>query len=385
LNVDLQVPDWLPQMEAVLETLNEGVMIRDDCNQIIFVNERFVEMTGLSAAEVLGRTPTHFYSGEDHEFLKEKIEQSEITGSSSFEFYLPRKDGGRVPVLISGRVIEDPDGRIFAVVTFANITEQKRVEAQLREANEHLEERQREIEIELTLAARVQQSLTPQGLRWGNVAVEAFYLPVRTIGGDFGLVKTVGEHQLNLNVCDVSGHGISSALLANRIYTETISLLERGTEPGEMLRKLNHFSLRNLGASGFFFTMAAARLNSDGRRLTFAGGGHPPVMVVRAGGKICQLKSLALILGTLEEAVIGKVSEEVELARGDRVVLYSDGLTDVFNERGEILGVDGLEEVVRGASRVPLLEMKQGILAGVERWRSGPASDDTSLLIAEML
>lgn len=383
--MDLQVPDWLPQMEGVLETLNEGVMIRDDCNQIIFVNERFAEMSGYSAAEILGRAPTDFYSGEDHDFLKRMIEQSEVVGQTRFEFYLPRKDGGRMPVLISGRAMEDPDGRVFAVVTFADITEQKRVEAQLREANTQLEERQREIEIELTLAARVQQSLTPQGLRWGNVAVEAFYLPVRTIGGDFGLVKTVGERHLNLLVCDVSGHGISSALLANRIYTETISLLERGVEPGEMLRELNRFTIQNLGASGFFFTMAAARLSADGRRLTFAGGGHPPVMVVNAGREVRRLTSMALILGTLKEAVNGDISEEVELVRGDRVVLYSDGLTDVFSERGEILGVEGLEEIVRGAARWPLAEMKQGILDGVERWRSGPASDDTSLLIAEVL
>lgn len=371
-------------MEAVLETINEGVLIEDDCHHIVFVNELFTQMTGHAASEILGHSPLDFYEGDDALFLKHKIEQSIMAGQSRFEFYLPRRSGGRLAVLMSGRVLEDPDGRLFSVVTFADITELKAVEAQLREANAQLEERQREIEVELTLAARVQQSLTPQGLRWGCVAVEAYYLPVRTIGGDFGLVKATGERYLNLLVCDVSGHGISSALMANRIYTETVSLIERGIDPGEMLRRLNQFSLRNLGASGFFFTMGAARLDFGGKSLSFAGGGHPPLMVVGKDGKLRRFESLGMILGTLDEAVNGEVSHEVELTPGDRVVLYSDGLTDVFNERDEILGIDGLSEVVRTAAREPLREMKQAILDGVERWRYGPANDDASLLIAEV-
>jgi PAS domain S-box-containing protein len=381
----IEKPDWLPQMEAVLETLNEGVLIRDDCHRIIFVNERFTEMTGLSSSEVLGRGPAQFYEGEDQDFLNQQIAQGDTLGSNRFEFYLPHKNGGRLPVMMSGRTIEDPEGRQFAVVTFTDISEQKAAESRLREANAQLEERQREIELELTLAARVQQSLAPKGLRWGHVAVETFYLPVRTIGGDFGLVNATNDRKLNLLVCDVSGHGISSALMANRIYSETMSHLDRGTELGEMLRQLNQFVLNHLGASGFFFSMAAARVDFEGRELIFAGGGHPPAMVVSGDGKSRLLKSQALILGTLEEAVSDGVAERVELQKGDRVFLYSDGLTDVFDSHDEILGVEGLEEIVRKAAPNPLPEMKQAILQGIEAWRYGPPADDTSLILAEIL
>ena len=61
----------------------------------------------------------------------------------------------------------------------------------------------------------------PRALVWGNVHVETFYAPVHTIGGDFGLVAPKDDSHLNLLVCDVAGHGIGSALIANRIYTET--------------------------------------------------------------------------------------------------------------------------------------------------------------------
>src|SRR5208282_4074763 len=101
-----------------------------------------------------------------------------------------------------------------------------------------------EIEEDLALAARVQQSLAPKSLVWGNVHVETYYHPVRTIGGDFGLVSPMGDDRLNLLVCDVSGHGIGSALVANRIYSETIAQMRSGVPLGNMLRTLNRFVMQ---------------------------------------------------------------------------------------------------------------------------------------------
>jgi len=88
--------------------------------------------------------------------------------------------------------------------------------------------------------------------------------PVRSIGGDYGLVNPGVDH-LDVLVCDVSGHSISSALVANRIYSETMTEIERGAELGPMLRHLNHFVVRNLASSASYLTMAAARFNRDCR------------------------------------------------------------------------------------------------------------------------
>jgi sigma-B regulation protein RsbU (phosphoserine phosphatase) len=376
-------PEWLAQMEGLLEALNEGVLIVDDCNQMVFANEPFLQMAGFPREEILGRTPADFYSGEDLAFLSQQIARGEELGENRFEFYVLRPGGEHVPVIISSRVIEDPDGRRFAVVTFTDITEQKRAEQQLRQANVQLEKRQNEIEAELELASRVQQSLAPQALRWGRVAVETYYMPVRTIGGDFGVVTPHGDTQLSLVVCDVSGHGISSALLANRIYSETLSLLERRTELAELLRRLNHFVLQQIRMSGFCFTVAMARLAEGGRRVTFAAAGHPPAIWISSAGECRLLETRSALLGCLEEAVVSEPAQEIELSPGDRLVLYSDGLTDVFDQRGEMLGVEGLQEVVRRAARHPIAEMKQSILDQVGAWRHGPVTDDVSLVLVE--
>jgi PAS domain S-box-containing protein len=381
--VEVERPEWLAQMEGILEALNEGVIIVDDCNLTLFVNERLVQMTGFPREEILGRTPAHFYSGDDLAFLNQQIARGEEMGRNRFEFYLLRADGERVPVVVSSRVIEDPEGRRFAVVTFTDITEQKRAEQQLKQANVQLEKRQKEIETELALASRVQQSLAPQGLRWGRVAVETFYLPVRTIGGDFGVVSPLGDGQLNVILCDVSGHGISSALVANRIYSETMSLLERSTELGNLLRRLNQFVLQQLRMNGFFFSLAAARLVDGGRCMVYAGAGHPPAIWLSAGGDYRLLEPRSAVLGVLEDAVAPEPTQQIELSPGDRLAFYTDGLTDVFDYRGEILGVEGLQEIVRKAARKPMAEMKQAILDQIAVWRDGPVTDDMSLVLVE--
>ena len=377
-------PDWLADVVGVLETLNQGVVIADDCHRMIHANEIFLEMVDRTSDEISGRTAAEFFPPEDLPFLNERIAAGELTGRNRFEFYLPRKNGDRIPVVVNARRVEDPDGREFSVITFTDISEQKRAENELREANKQLETRQREIEAELVLASRVQQSLAPKNLHWGGISVEAYYQPVRTIGGDFGLVIPDGEDYLNLMVCDVSGHGVSSALVANRIYTETMSQLGQSIGLAPMLRHLNHFVIHDIGSSVFFFTLAAARINRSARSLEFIGAGHPPGIVIRHGQPPILLESRSLVLGFLEDAVIGEATIEIPIQTGDRLMLYTDGLTDNFNSQNEMLGVDGLAEIVYETSMLALPEMKQRILDRVTQYREGPATDDISLVLLEV-
>ena len=382
--MEVEQPDWLQQIEGVLESLNEGVLISDDCQNIIFVNSNLEQMTGLPRADIVGPDIHRLYNQAEAEFIIKKREQGLQAGHNRFEFVLPRKDGSRLPVIISARVVEDPDGRQFSIVTFTDISDLKRAEQELREVNKKLEERHQEIQEDLTLAARVQQSLAPKSLVWGGVRVETFYHPVRTIGGDFGLVSSLDDHYLNLLVCDVSGHGIGSALVANRIYTEMMTQLRAGSALDTMLTQLNRFVMHNIGSSVFFFTVAAARIDRGGRRMVFAGAGHPPGMIVRDGQEPRLLESRSMVLGALPEAVGPEVTLDVDLQRGDRVVLYTDGITDVFDSRGEMLGVEGVQKFVREASLLPFGEMKQGILDRVADWREGPPTDDVSLVLMEV-
>ena len=119
--------------------------------------------------------------------------------------------------------------------------------------------------------------------------------------------------------------------------------------------------------------------------MTFAGAGHPPGMIVTPGQEPRLLDSRSMVLGALPDAVGGEASTEEDLERGDRVVLYTDGLTEVFDGRGEMLGVEGLQKAVGETAHLPLSEMKREILDRVTDWREGPPSDDMSLVLLEVL
>lgn len=374
---------WLEQVGSVLETLNQGVIINDDARRIVFANSMFLEMIKVRAGELLGRSIVDLYPPEDVIKLLELIGRREAQRRAQYEFYIPQADGGRLPVAVTSRLVQGGDSRAYGMVTATDISDQKRIQLELSHANAQLLDRQRQMEQELQLAERVQQSLAPRSLTLGGVSVEAYYQPVWSIGGDYGLVRP-RDDRLDVLVCDVSGHGISAALIANRIYSETMAEIERGADLGSMLRHLNHFAVQHLVSSATYFTVAALRLDGAQRSLQFAGAGHPPAMIVRRGQSPQLLESTNMVLGLFEDAVDSKSSIEATLQRGDRIVVYTDGLTENFDARGEMLGVDGLKEIVTDTSALPLADMKTQILNRVASWRDGPAADDVSLVLVEI-
>jgi PAS domain S-box-containing protein len=376
-------PEWLEQVRDVLETLNQGVIISDECPRIVYSNRVFQEMIGRSSEELVGQYVKNLFPPEDVPWLLNRIGLAHMHGHDRFEFYLPQSDGTRLPVIVSARQLEDPDGRNFAIVTFTDIVEQKNAEAELRRTNLLLEERERAMEEDLLLAARVQQSLAPKSLKWAAASVETYYHAARSIGGDYGLVRP-GDDYLTLLVCDVSGHGIGSALVANRIYSETVSQIEGGAALTPMLQHLNRFVIQSLGDSVMYFTLAAARLSRDGRSMEFSSAGHPPAMIFRRGKLLQLLEPASMILGTFDDAVSHDSSVTHALEPGDRVMLYTDGFTENFDNLRQMLGVKGLSEIAREALHLPLPQMKQQILDRVAAWRYGPATDDMSLILVEV-
>src|SRR5271165_176701 len=382
-NVNIKTPDWLRQMENILEELNEGVVIVDDQLRVVFANEALIRMGQYERGEIEGRTPEAIFPATDIPYIMRQHESGHRYGRSRSEFYLPRKNGEKIPAIFSGRMIQGPDGQEYVLLIVTDISAQKRVEDQLRESNAQLEKRQVEIEEELSLAARVQESLAPQSMVWNGVSVETYYSPAQTIGGDFGVVFPHSDEALTILMCDVSGHGIGSALVANRIYSETLHELQSNTKPGTLVLHLHDFVQHHIGSDGFYFTMAAARFARGGCHMTFAAAGHPPTMLVSKGG-LRLLDSQNGILGWLSETAPSESVNEIDLAPGDRLVFYTDGLVEVFNRLDDMLGVEGLAALVLQSAERPLGEMKQAILDGVTAWRHGPLADDVSLVIVEV-
>src|SRR6267142_721303 len=183
-SIEMEKPEWFTQMENVLEVLNEGVIVASDEHRILFVNSRFVEMTGFLRHELIGVDASSFYSSQEWGFLTQQVDIAFSAGHNRHSFVLPQRGGGRLPVIISSRTIRNSAGR-FGIVTFTDISEQVRAEQELRSANMELRKRQMEIEEDLRLAALIHRSLAPKSILWNTMSVDSFYHPVHSIGGDF--------------------------------------------------------------------------------------------------------------------------------------------------------------------------------------------------------
>jgi sigma-B regulation protein RsbU (phosphoserine phosphatase) len=379
----IEIPDWLRPMECILGELNEGVVIVDNQLRVVFANETLLRLGMVNREELQGVAPDAIFPPDDIPFILRQHELGQRYGRNRSEFYLPSKNGERIPAIFSGRSIQGPDGQEYILLVVTDISAQKRIEGQLRESNALLEQHQMEIEAELSLAARVQQSLTPRNLVWNDLSVETYFRPAHKIGGDFGVVFPHSDEALTVLICDVSGHGISSALMANRIYSETLHQLELETSSGNLLRHLHDFVHDRLATDAFYLTMAAVQFTRRGRRATFAAAGHPPAMLV-SNGAVRLLDSQNGILGCLAQTAPSGSADEIELAPGDRLVLYTDGLAEVFNSGEDQLGVEGLKTLVHQSAKRALPEMRKAILDGVAAWSHGPLADDVSLVIVEV-
>jgi PAS domain S-box-containing protein len=375
-------PEWLLKSESVFDAINEGLLISEN-GRILFVNQTVLRISGYERSEMVGHEHIDFFAPEDSPYILEQIAIRDRQGHNRFEFYFLDKAGQKVPVILSSRVYYDSDQRRFVIVSVTDIRDQKLAEAKLQEAYAQLEERQAEIEEELAVAGRVQQSLAPASLQWGTVTVESYYSPVRTVGGDFGLVYP-REEELHAIICDVAGHGIGSALLANRVYSETLHELSHCVDLTGLFPRLNRFLMEEIRIPGFFMTMAWVRIHANSRIARFTSAGHPPAFRIKANGNIQQFAAHSVPIGLFAHLPAVEEPFELKLDAGDRLILYSDGLTDLFNKDGEILGIEGFQDLVLQHTRLKLADMKHAILDSLEAFRSGPYTDDMTLILMEV-
>jgi len=113
-------PEWVVHVRDVLELLNQGVIITDECPRVVYANSIVLEMIGRSSEDLVGQYVKNLFPSEDVPWLLHQIEIGRAQGQNRFEFYLPKVAGDRLPVVISARQLEDPDGRVFAIVTFTD-------------------------------------------------------------------------------------------------------------------------------------------------------------------------------------------------------------------------------------------------------------------------
>lgn len=257
-----------------------------------------------------------------------------------------------------------------------------RLRSRIAELEQLIEVEQKRTDEHLQLAAQVHRSLLPSPVRTDRAEVDVRYQPLHGVGGDYCQMLFPSENVCYITMCDVTGHGIAAALLATRVSSEVRRSVHSGKSPAEVVDGLNRFVCENFAAAGLFLTFFAARIDLTRREITWSGAGHPSPILVRANSRtVARLASQNLIIGVLPQCLAAEPEHRTRLEPGDRVLLYTDGVTEVFDATGAELGEDGLTGFMLDAMTAGVFGMIDRILERVAAFEHGPVTDDRTLIL----
>ncbi|HEX3147156.1 MAG TPA: SpoIIE family protein phosphatase [Gemmataceae bacterium] len=255
---------------------------------------------------------------------------------------------------------------------------------QLKRLNDDLMSRDAELTHYMKAAARLQKRLVlPQSPPdWPEVAWGAHFAPLDPLGGDlYGFARPDDDH-LGVFIADASGHGIPAAMVAIMTRLAFVEASRGTSSPGEVLAAMNQ-RLLDL-ADERFVTAFYGVLDRKSRRFTYANAGHPfPIWYSAKTKSAAELPARGFLLGVMPEEVY--VERSVDLEPGDRLCLFTDGVADCRDERGETFGHDRVRELLPSLARLPASQITDRYVAELNNFRgAAKALDDMTLVVAEM-
>jgi sigma-B regulation protein RsbU (phosphoserine phosphatase) len=246
---------------------------------------------------------------------------------------------------------------------------------------ETLAERQR-MEQELALAEETQRALLPRSLpSFEPFRICAFCRPTRQLGGDFYDFIQVGSSELAGILADVSGKGIPAALLSSLTLGALNMEFRTSSQPGRVLNGVNQLLCQKTPINKFV-TLFLFLIDTNGKGQYISAGHNTCYLYRAATGEVEDLPSGGIPLGMFPFAVYEP--NPLELAPGDTLVVYSDGLTDAENRAGQEFGEEQLRELVRNSGLKGADSLESSLLAALDRFTQGAAqTDDITFLLIQ--
>lgn len=242
------------------------------------------------------------------------------------------------------------------------------------------DEERRRLESELELSQIVQRALLPQ--RMPNIAgveLAAFSRPSEIIGGDYFDFFNYRDGAHGLVIADISGHGVSAGMLMSSLQAALRTMAPDTEVPAEILERINRFYIHNINFTTFI-TIFLARFDPETRILSYVNAGHnPPVVHRKQTGEIHWLTRTAPAIGLAED--FRPRTESITLAKGDSVLLYTDGLTEALNLKMEQFGHERLAELFVQSVNLTMPDIVQVVRQTVNEFSDRvPLVDDATLI-----
>jgi sigma-B regulation protein RsbU (phosphoserine phosphatase) len=238
---------------------------------------------------------------------------------------------------------------------------------------------------ELETARQIQSFILPQKtVDIKGIYLAAHYVPMASVAGDFYDFIKVDEKRLGILVADVSGHGVPASLISSMVKIALSSQLPHANNPAEVLCGINQILCGKLESD--FVTAGYLFIDTESQTATYAGAGHPPLLLWRGSEqKIHEYREKGIILGQFEDARYQNI--ELSLQSGDRFILYTDGIIEAANAAGDLFGWSRFKEFISSQAGLSVGNFADGLLQHISDW-SGKhldeaLDDDLTLVVAD--
>ncbi len=233
-----------------------------------------------------------------------------------------------------------------------------------------------QIQKELEIARRIQMDILPSEFpRSAHFDVAARYVPMTAVAGDFYDFQVADGGQAGLLIADVAGHGVPAALIASMVKMAATSQRANLADPGAFLAGMNAVLCGNTQQQ--FVTAAFVHLDAESASLRYSAAGHPPMLLLR-GNEVLEVEENGLMLAAFSFATYSTAVRSLE--RGDRLLLYTDGIVEAANAEEDEFGRDRLSSLLRETAKLSPKQAVDHIVDVVQRWAKAQGDDLTLLL-----
>jgi sigma-B regulation protein RsbU (phosphoserine phosphatase) len=279
--------------------------------------------------------------------------------------------GWRFPLLVTV---------VYSVVIFLHQRTRYRLERRNLELQDAVQQRAAQIEVqeqELQRAQEIQQALLPKHVpQIPGFDVAGLWQPARLVGGDYYDVLALGNDRLGICIADVVGKGVSAALLMANVQAAVRAFAFDDQNPASLCTRLNRVMCDNI-AEGKFVTFFYGVLDGSNRSLDYCNAGHLPPLLLNPRA-ITPLQQGGTVLGVFPEVQYQLGS--VDLNPADRLVLFTDGLTEATAASGEEFGESGIANLARSSSEYGASALNHQLLQTVSTFCAGQFHDDATVL-----
>ena len=331
----------------ILESIEEGYYEVDLNGNIIFFNDSLINMLQYNEKEFIGLSYKSVMDEGNINKIFNIFNTVYKTGNSSniFDVKVTRKDKTEFFCEVSTSLIQDSeDNPVGFRGIFRDINEKKMAEEALKKSEEQLQKVLTGIREDLNLAKNIQENILPKNIdNIGSLSFHIKYHPLIEIGGDIYDIYETENGIVRIFLADATGHGIVAALVTMLIKSEYEQLKIREDSPSKIIESLNKIFLEKYKSLNIFFTGIIIDIDENDNSLTYSSAGHPSQILIR-GKNIINLHKTGRAIGFVKD--IKCITKQHKFNEKEKLLLFTDGLTEEFNQSYEEFGEERIHEII---------------------------------------